>query len=134
MNEKEAGEAILSVLVVEDDADAAETLAWLLRFYGHKVEVARDGPTALRTVENGSPDVVILDLSLSDEMDGWEVARWMQQRTHGRLPFLIALTGNAEAEMRRRCFEDGIHLHLLKPVDPEFLKKLLNRFKDIICK
>jgi CheY-like chemotaxis protein len=65
-------------------------------------------------------------------MDGWELARRIKQRANDRLPFLIALPGYADAEMLRRSFEEGIHLHLRKPVDPEFLKRLLNRFQGIL--
>jgi CheY-like chemotaxis protein len=90
--------------------------------------------TALRIAENRLPDVVVLDFNLSKAMDGWEVTRRMQQRANGRLPLLIASTGYAEAEMRRRSSEEGIHLHLFKPVGPVFLKQLLNRFKGILGK
>ena len=122
----------LRVLVVEDDADSAETLAVLLRLHGHEVDVAPDGPTALRIAAQNPPDVALLDIGLPGGMDGWEVARRLQEQAAGKTPLLIAITGYGQEEHRRRSKQAGIDLHLLKPVDPEELKKLLARFKTII--
>jgi CheY-like chemotaxis protein len=121
----------LRVLVVEDHADAAASMAIFLRHYGHEVEVAPDGPAALRIAADNPPDVALLDNGLPG-MDGCEVARRLQEKAAGRKLLLIAITGYGQEEDRRRSREAGIHLHLLKPVDPEELKELLARFKTII--
>jgi CheY-like chemotaxis protein len=121
----------LRILLVEDDGDSAETLAVLLRIYGHEVQVARDGPTALRLAADQPPDVALLDLGLPG-MDGYEVARRLREREADKLLLLIAVTGYGRDEDRRRSKEAGIHLHLLKPVDGEALNRLLERFKAII--
>ena len=120
----------MRVLVVEDHADSAETLAVLLRLHGHEVDVAPDGPTALRIAAQNPPDVALLDIGLP-RMDGFEVARRLQERP-GKKPLLVAVTGYGQEEDHRRSEQAGIDLHLLKPVDPEQLEKLLARFKTII--
>jgi CheY-like chemotaxis protein len=120
----------LRVLVVEDDADAADTMAVFLRHHGHDVVVAPDGPTALRIAADHPPDVALLDIGLPG-MDGCEVARRLRERAVGKVPLLVAVTGYGQEADRRRSLEAGIHLHLLKPVDPERLKKLIERFKTV---
>jgi CheY-like chemotaxis protein len=100
--------------------------------YGHEVEVAPDGPTALRLAADKPPDVALLDLSLPGGMDGFEVARRLRELKAGKQPLLIAVTGYGRDEDRRRSTEAGIHLHLLKPVDGEALNCLLERFKAVI--
>jgi CheY-like chemotaxis protein len=122
----------LRVLVVEDYADAAESMAVFLRHHGHEVEVARDGPTALRIAEDSPPDVALLDLGLPGGMDGCDVARQLQDRAANRKLLLVAVTGYGQEEHRRRSRGAGIHLHLLKPVDPEELQALLERAKTIL--
>ena len=124
----------LRILLVEDDGDSAETLAVLLRIYGHEVQVARDGPTALRLAADQPPDVGLLDLGLPGGMDGYEVARRLREQEADKLPLLIAVTGYGRHEDRRRSKEAGIHLHLLKPVDGEALNRLLQRFQAVIAR
>src|SRR6516162_9113967 len=134
MDEISDGEPKLRILLVENDADTAATFASLLRIYGHMVWVARDGPTALRMADDTMPDVAILDLALGDGINGCEVARQLKKRATEKMPFLIAVTGYGQEQDRRRTAEAGIHLHLVKPAEPELLKRLLARFKDIIEK
>ena len=124
----------LRILLVEDDGDSAETLAVLLRIYGHEVQVARDGPTALRLAADQPPDVALLDLGLPGGMDGYEVARRLREQEADKQPHLIAVTGYGRDEDRRRSEEGGIHLHLLKPVDGEALNRLLQRFQAVIAR
>ena len=121
----------MRVLVVEDHADTTESMAVLLRLHGHEVDVAPDGPTALRIAAQNPPDVALLDIGLPG-MDGFEVARRLQEQAADKMPLLVAVTGYGQEEHRRRSKQAGIDLHLLKPVDPEELKKLLARFKTII--
>jgi CheY-like chemotaxis protein len=118
----------LRVLVVEDQADTAATLALLLRMEGHEVQVAPDGPAAVGAVQTASPDVLLLDIGLPG-MSGWEVARWVTEQPAEKSPLLVAITGYGREEDRRRSEEAGIDLHLVKPVDPEKLLGLLRRFR-----
>lgn len=123
--------ARLRVLVVEDHADTADSMAVLLSLYGHEVRVARDGPAALGMARAFSPDVVLLDIGLPG-MDGWRVAEQLRQHPAAQRPLLIALTGHGQEADRRRSQEAGIDLHLLKPVDPEQLCGLLSRFQRLL--
>ena len=107
-------------------------MAIFLRHHGHEVEVAGDGPTALRIAEGNPPDLALLDISLPGGLDGCEVARRLQKRAGGRKPFLIAVTGYGQEADRRRSREAGMLLHLLKPVNPEDLERLLERAKTIL--
>jgi CheY-like chemotaxis protein len=124
------GPATLRVLVVEDHADTAGSLA--LRLQGHEADVAPDGPTALRIAAASPPDVALLGLGLPGGMDGCDVARRLQEQAAGKAPLLIAVTGYGQEADRRRSEQAGIDLHLLKPADPEDLTKLLERFKTIL--
>ena len=116
----------LRILVVEDDADTAESLAVLLGLYGHQVQVVRTGPGALEVANTHPPDVVLLDIGLP-RMDGYEVARQLLKPLGLAKPFLIAITGYGQAADRRRSKEAGINLHLMKPADPDELQKVLER-------
>lgn len=121
----------LHILVVEDDSDTAELMASLLRLDGHRAEIALDGPSACRAARNKPPDVVLLDLALPG-MDGWQVARRFQEPSSEKKPLLIALTGHGSEDDRRRSLESGIDLHLVKPLDPNFLRRVLARFYRIL--
>jgi CheY-like chemotaxis protein len=114
------------VLVVEDHADSAESMARLLELFGYEVQVARDGPQALAAACRLRPDYVLLDLGLPG-MDGYEVARRLRQEAGCRGSVFIALTGYGQAEDRQRSREAGIDHHLLKPADPGALRSLLSR-------
>jgi DNA-binding response OmpR family regulator len=124
-------DAGLRILVIEDDADCAESTALLLRLWGHQVEVVRDGAAALQAAQACLPDVLLLDLGLP-EMIGYDVARRLREQPEPKRPFVIALTGFGRQENRRRSAESGIDLHMLKPVDPGRLKMLLARFQGIL--
>ena len=119
----------LRVLVVEDDADTAATLAHLFRLEGHQVRVAPDGPAALGQASADPPDVVLLDIQMPG-MDGWELARRLKGQAQGRQPLTVAVTGHGREEDRRRSREAGVDLHLLKPADPQYLCHLLRRFRQ----
>ncbi len=112
------------VLVVDDNADVAETLAMLLRFTGHEVRAAYDGPMALDTVRAFQPEVVLLDIGLPG-MDGFEVARSIRREVQDPNVLLVALTGYGQEEDRLRSKEAGFEYHLVKPVDPGALQVLL---------
>jgi PAS domain S-box-containing protein len=113
------------VLVVDDNVDSAESLAVLLRLYGHDVRLAHDGEAALEEARSFRPDVMFLDIDLP-KMDGYEVARRLRlEPTMGGLT-LVAMTGYGQEEERRRTREAGFHSHLVKPVDFDMLQELLS--------
>jgi CheY-like chemotaxis protein len=121
----------LRILVVEDHAGTAAMLAQLLRLEGHHVDVAGDGLRALQLAQAAQPDVALVDISLPG-MDGHEVASRLHAQAGDKRPLLIAITGNAQEEARARSAEVGIDLHLIKPIEPDELRRLLRRFLGII--
>jgi PAS domain S-box-containing protein len=112
------------VLVVDDNIDAAETLADLLKLWGHEVCVAHDGAGGLKAAREYRPEVILLDIGMPD-MDGYEVARRLRAEEAGRQAQLLAVTGYGQAEDRQRAREAGFDHHLTKPVDPEVVRDLL---------
>ena len=116
-----------SVLVVDDNQDAAELLATIVRMHGYRVEVAHDGPGALDRLDEFSPGVIILDIGLPD-MDGYELARRIRERPEQRRARLIALTGYGQRSDREQSSEAGFELHLVKPVNAGHLLDTLDAF------
>jgi PAS domain S-box-containing protein len=116
------------LLVVDDNRDAAESLAMLLRLQGHEVEVAHDGPAALKLAAGYRPELVFLDIGMPG-MDGYEAARRMRQQPGLENIRLAALTGWGQQEDRRRTAEAGFDHHVVKPVEPSALEELLARLK-----
>jgi PAS domain S-box-containing protein len=112
------------VLVVDDNADSATSLAVLLELSGHTTATAFDGPSAVAEAERFRPDVVLLDISLP-KFDGHEVALRIRNLPWGKGVTIIALTGWAQEEDRRRSAAAGIDHHMVKPVDYEALTRLL---------
>jgi CheY-like chemotaxis protein len=112
----------LRVLVV--DEDGAEAFAVALRLDGHDVVVAHDGEAAMARCQERPPELVLLDIELSGGLDGYEVARRLRQHPCVRAACLVAVTGLSRQEDRRRAFEAGFDLYLLKPVDPAELREL----------
>lgn len=121
----------LLVLVMEDEPDTAESMGQLLRQFGHRVHAAPDGMSALKAARAEPPDVVVLDIGWPG-MTSRKVARQLWEQSATRKPFLIAIAGQEQKSDRQRSHEAGIHLHLAKPVDPDFLCKVLKRFQAII--
>ncbi|MFT3926127.1 MAG: PAS domain-containing protein [Myxococcales bacterium] len=109
-------QAVRKVLVVDDNADAADLLAEALVYLGHEVRTALDGAQALRILEEFSPDIALLDIGLP-VMDGYELARRIRANTRERPLFLIAVTGYGEERAREATREAGFDRHLTKPVD-----------------
>ena len=110
------------VLVVDDNADSAESLAMILEIRGHETRMALDGPQAIAVARDFRPEVVMLDIGLPG-MDGYEVARHLRAEHDGLL--LIALTGYGQDEDRRRSQEAGFDHHLVKPVDFSVLQEVM---------
>ena len=114
------------VLVVDDNADAAETLASLLALDGHDVRVAGTGPDALSVLAGFSPDVAFLDIGLPG-MSGYELARRIRGEPRHAGVRLVAVTGWGQREDRRLSHEAGFDHHLTKPVDPHDVQSLVAR-------
>jgi len=114
----------LRVLVVDDNTDAAESLATLLQQAGNQVSVAHDGPTALTIARRERPRVVLLDIGMPG-MDGYEVCRELR-RDGPEDALIVALTGFGQEEDKQRSREAGFDGHLVKPGDPNELMKLVN--------
>ncbi|HKH48919.1 MAG TPA: ATP-binding protein [Thermoanaerobaculia bacterium] len=112
------------VLVVEDNVDAAESLATLLRVWGHDVQVVHDGLDAIDAAREQRPEVVLLDIGLPG-LDGYQVARRLREDVGLDSSLLVAMTGYGQPEDRRRSREAGIHHHFVKPVEPLVLRNLL---------
>lgn len=115
----------LRVLVVDDNVDAAQTLAMLVQLAGHEVRIAYDGPPALTLAQAFQPQVVLLDLNLP-AMDGYEVARKLRERPETQEAVLAAVSGWGQPEDRRRSKDAGFDRHFVKPVDPNIITKLLS--------
>ena len=113
------------VLVVDDNVDAAESLAVVLRDSGYDVATAHDGAEALAKAGENAFDFIFLDIALPYGLDGYEVARRMRGDQGLRDVTLIALTGFGQEEDRRRAVDAGFDHHLVKPVDPEVVRELL---------
>jgi PAS domain S-box-containing protein len=117
------------ILIVDDNRDAATSLAILLRHMGHDTETAFDGPEALDHVKTVVPDLVLLDLGLP-KMSGYEVCRALRQEPFGSTLIIFALTGWGQEEDKRKTAEAGFDGHFVKPVDLKALSNLLATIKN----
>jgi PAS domain S-box-containing protein len=112
------------VLIADDNRDAADSLAVLLRMEGHDVAVVRDGRQAVATIDSFRPEIALLDIGMP-ELNGYEVARRVRQGSLGRFITLIAVTGWGQASDKARASAVGFNHHLTKPIEPDALVKLL---------
>ena len=115
-----------TVVVADDNVDAAESLGMLLRFQGHDVTIVHDGAAAVAAVQARPPDVVVLDLGMPG-LDGLEAAKRIRAMPGGREVRLIALTGWGQDSDRARTREAGFDHHLVKPADPAEVAALLRK-------
>ena len=120
------------ILLVDDNADAADSLAMVLEALGHEVHTVYSGSAALQAFADFAPEVVLLDIGMP-EMDGYEVARRIRTLPGGRGVRLLALTGWGQEEDKRRALEAGFDEHLTKPVEPALLESLLARQRALAC-
>jgi phosphotransferase system HPr (HPr) family protein len=116
--------SMAKVLVVDDDRDTAETMARLLEFLGHDVQIALDGHQAIEIARHQRPNYVLLDLGLPG-MDGYQVASTLRQDLAGPLA-IIAVTGFGQEEDRRRTLAAGFDHHFVKPIDHHALLAMLS--------
>jgi CheY-like chemotaxis protein len=112
------------ILIVDDNADAANSLAQVLALDGHVTEPVYSAQEALSRASSFAPEVVLLDLGLP-EMDGYEVARRLRERPEFAAVRIIALTGYGQSENVRRSWQAGFDDHLTKPVDLAALERVL---------
>ena len=115
------------ILVVDDSRDAAESLAMLLELTGNETYTAHDGLEAVETAARVRPDLVLLDIGLP-KINGYEAARRIREQPWGKSLVLVALTGWGQDEDRQKSREAGFDGHMVKPIDPEALTKLLAAF------
>jgi CheY-like chemotaxis protein len=113
------------ILVVEDNRDSADSLRLLLEYSGHEVAVAYSGHDGVQAAERYQPDVVLCDIGLPG-LDGYGVARKLRDNPATAKARLIAVTAYGQDEDRRRSHEAGFEQHLVKPVDPDALRRVLN--------
>jgi DNA-binding response OmpR family regulator len=118
------GPAGLRLLVVDDNRDAADSLAMLLEMWGHQPRVAYDGPAALREAEAEPPDAVLLDLGMPG-LDGYDLAQDLRPAA------LIAVTGFADSAHRDRADAAGFDHFFVKPVDLDALRGLLGHLWEL---
>ena len=114
------------ILVVDDNVDAAMSLAVLLGLLGHETRTAHDGLEAMAVADQFKPDVALLDIGMP-KLNGYETARRMRQETWGRQMLLVALTGWGQETDRARSDDAGFNSHLVKPVDIAEIQRVLAR-------
>jgi len=113
------------VLVVDDNRDAADTMTALLSAWGHEVRTLYDGQSVMSVVAEEQPNVVLLDIGLP-KVNGYDLARELRRSESSRGTVLVAFTGYGQDDDRRRVREAGFDHHLLKPLDPEALEKIID--------
>ncbi len=112
------------ILVVDDNRDAARSLAILLGIMGNETRTAHDGLEALELAPDFAPDLVMLDLGMP-KLNGYETARRIREQPWGQVMQLVALTGWGQDEDKRKSYEAGFNSHIVKPIEPTALAKLL---------
>ena len=113
------------IVVADDNEDSAESFAMLLSFSGHEVRVAHDGEEALDALREFRPDVAFLDIGMPG-MTGYEVAQAVRAEPWGHEMKLIAVTGWGQPDDRMRARTAGFDRHLIKPIDPAEVDRLLD--------
>jgi DNA-binding response OmpR family regulator len=112
------------ILIVDDNVDASETLAILLRLAGHDVRTVHDGAAALGVADEFKPEVALLDIGLPGK-NGYQLAHALRERPDGAAMLLLAVTGYGGDDDRRRSREAGFDHHFTKPLDPDALNNFL---------
>lgn len=113
------------VLVVDDNVDAADSLATLLDVMGYNVRIAYDGPEAIEAADEFLPEVALLDIGLP-QLSGYDIARHVREK-RGEDVLLVAITGWGQEEDRRRAREAGFDHHFTKPADFDALLELIDQ-------
>ena len=119
------------VLYVDDNHDVADSSADLLRIVGFDVRAAYDGPAALAVAREFAPDLCLLDLNMP-AMAGDELARRLREQAAGRPVLFVAVTAMSNDESRDRTHDAGFRLHLVKPVDPHDLLRIVDELWQVL--
>jgi CheY-like chemotaxis protein len=114
------------ILLIEDNPDARQMLRTLLELDGHHVDVAEDGKAGLETLVQQRPEVALVDIGLP-EIDGYELARRARRELDNGDVYLVALTGYGQQKDRAAVLAAGFDEHLVKPVNPDQLARVLSR-------
>jgi CheY-like chemotaxis protein len=117
-------------LIVDDNRDSADSLSMMLKIMGNTTYTAYDGEEAVRAAAACRPDVMLLDIGLP-KLDGYEACRRIRAQPGGKSLIIVAQTGWGQEEDRQRTHESGFDHHLVKPVDPQALLKLLAELSHI---
>jgi CheY-like chemotaxis protein len=125
---QETPRCIRRILVVDDNLDAASVLQLLLQQKGHEVRMAHDGHAALECVQVFNPEIVLLDIGMSD-MDGYEVCRQIRATARGRRIVVCAVTGWGQPEDKKKAYEAGFDCHLTKPVKIDDILSQVNGYR-----
>jgi signal transduction histidine kinase/CheY-like chemotaxis protein len=120
------------VLIVEDNIDGAESMRMLLRHFGHTVQVAHTGPQGVIVANDWLPEVVLCDIGLPGDMDGYAVARALRENPQLDGLLLIALTGYGRDEDQSKAKAAGFDLHLTKPVDFTLLQQTIDSYSNLV--
>jgi PAS domain S-box-containing protein len=118
------------ILVVDDNKDAASSLALLLKIFGHDTRMAHDGQNALDMATAFQPEIVLLDIGMP-KMSGYDVCRQMRKQPAGGDALIVAVTGWGQDEDRRQSEEAEFDAHMVKPVEPRALMKLLVELQQL---
>ncbi len=120
----------LRILIVDDNRDSADSLSIMLRIMGNETRTAYDGHEAVAAAAEFRPEVVLLDIGLP-KMTGYEACRHIREQPDGKNVVIIAQTGWGQEEDRQRTHEAGFDHHMVKPVDPSALMKLLAELQQV---
>jgi CheY-like chemotaxis protein len=124
--DRRSGEGVRRrILVVDDNKDAARSLAMMLRLMGNEVRVEHDGLAGVAAAAEFRPEAILLDIGMP-KLNGYDACRRIREEPWGRDAVIVALTGWSQDEDKRRAQEAGFNGHLVKPVDPAALEKLLD--------
>lgn len=116
------------ILVIEDNADSAEVLQTFLEIHGHEISVRHNAADGLDCARQTSPEIIICDISLSGEMDGYNVAEEIRRHDGLSSVFLIALSGFGRPEDKEKSKTAGFDEHFTKPTDFDALIELISNF------
>jgi two-component system CheB/CheR fusion protein len=122
----------LRIMIVDDNRDAADSLAMLLKLKGNTTRTIYNGPDALQVADIFRPEIVLLDIGLP-KLNGYEVAKRIRQQPWAQDTILVAITGWGLAEDRRRSQEAGFNFHVVKPVDLVALEDLMNGAQTVVA-
>jgi CheY-like chemotaxis protein len=112
------------IVVADDNEDSAFTMAMMLKIMGHDVRTAHDGFEAIKVAEAFRPELILLDIGMPI-LNGYDACRRIREQSWGKGVVMVALTGWGQDEDKRQSREAGFDHHLVKPIEPEALEKLL---------